>query len=123
MNAGAQVQKSIGMQAFSLLESGGKALGPAGKDTSRLSGLSLQGWKAEGKFDFDDLDGSSEKVSAYNQDFKQQKGQTFTKRETCKVTSAQIISSENGDMNMPTKESYDDLLENCLLSAVKVSPF
>eukprot|EP00250_Pteridium_aquilinum_P009658 c18835_g1_i1 orf=139-2943(+) len=121
---GVQAQKSPEVQAFNLLDrvsfqSGGKVSGPAGNDKSTLLGLSLEGCKVKGSFDFDDLD-CSEKDLGCNQVLKKRKGQISTKRETCEPTSAQMISSEHIDTNLRARESHDNLLEDCLLSAVKV---
>lgn len=93
---------------------GSESSGRGGKDTGLTSG----GSKAKGSFDFEDIDGN-EMDSACNQAVKKQKGQTSKSRETCKAGSAKSIPSRN-DIDVPSEESHDDLLENCLLSAVKV---
>lgn len=122
---GVYVKKSQKLQTLKLqgkefLGSEGKASGSAASEKRAPSEQSLEGHKVKGSFEFDELDWSIEKDSVKTQVFKRQKCQSVTKSVFFNDTSAHSVVMENDEMERPAEEPYENLLEDCLLSAVKV---
>ncbi|KAI5069519.1 hypothetical protein GOP47_0015820 [Adiantum capillus-veneris] len=104
---GEQAYKSTKMQALNRL---GKVSSQLGNDESTLSRQSLEGCKVKGSFEFDeDLDYSKDS----DQGRKKQRSQVITKRESFNDTSAPKV-------DMQKSEGCENVVEDCLLSAVKV---